>query len=888
MYKNVFVERGEEWNVWDVHLWDDDGYKVEQFQNFAFVECSENQATHRGINNEPVKKIHRWGKDTPNIHYGDHTRGNIHIKYLVDKYGNDDTPSTTHNEMFFDIEIEMGGALTPEYIKSAPKPITSIAWWDKRCDEWKIIIVDKKNQLENYTDEQGREVIPTSSEQDLISVFLDHYERIAPDILVGYNSDYFDIPYLFYRIRRVMGERYSNRLSPIRTVREQTWSEDQPIKIAGVSSLDYFRLHKKYHHRDEPSMKLDYLGEKYVDQKKIEYEGTLDTLFRDDINKFIEYNFVDVLILKKLDEKLQYIDLTKNIAHKGKVQYDEVYVSTRVHDGAISAHLLEQGIAPPNKDPENEDSGYSGGYLFCPQTGVFEFMFDEDLTSLYPCIAMSLNIGRDSLIFRILTSDSRDNRLGLNDLKEMDPDKSIEIETYERKRGTTTIGKILKAIEANNYAISANGVVFRTDTPSTLTEVLDRWFGERVYCKGEMKKAYKVDNDPIKGAEWHLKQYTLKILINSLCMATARPEFRYGNVRVAEAITLTGQRIIQDSGTFINRKAAKLLKPDKPIYEIKTYPTQKLQDCFNIVMYEDTDSCYVHAKPILDKLYPDFDTLDEKDKTNKLEKIALEYQEAITEYYNEFSKDVLNLNSHRLEMKTECVIRSAFFSGKRRYAQHITKKEGIEVDEVDIKGLDFMKSNFPPVFGKFFNEILLETLHGAKKEQINKKILSFKNNMETMSLSDLAKPTSVKKIKRHIIKKEPGQIFSGIQKAVFTKKVKGGPDKETQAGAPAPVKGAIFYNDLLDFKKLGGKHTQIVEGDKVKWVYLKQNPYKIETLSFLDYDLPEEIEEFLLKYVDRPRAFDTILKNKLESFYEDLNWGGLNLNPTVEQFFKFI
>ena len=109
-----------------------------------------------------------------------------------------------------------------------------------------------------------------------------------------------------------------------------------------------------------------------------------------------------------------------------------------------------------------------------------------------------------------------------------------------------------------------------------------------------------------------------------------------------------------------------------------------------------------------------------------------------------------------------------------------------------------------------------------------------------------------------------------------------------QAGAPAPVKGAIFYNDLLDFKKLGGKHTQIVEGDKVKWVYLKQNPYKIETLSFLDYDLPEEIEEFLLKYVDRPRAFDTILKNKLESFYEDLNWGGLNLNPTVEQFFKFI
>jgi len=872
MYKNVYVERGENWFTWNVHLWDDEGYKTEEFKNFAFVECSEHQSTHRGINDEPVKRISRWGRETPGLHYSDHTRGNMHIKYLVDKYGNDDTTSTTHREMFFDIEIEMGGALTPDYIKRAPKPLTSIAWWDKQCDEWKLVIVDKKNQLDNYIDEQGREVIPVKDELDLISVFLDHYDRISPDILVGYNSDYFDIPYLYYRIRNVRGRGYADRLSPIRAVREQFWSEDMPIKIAGVSSLDYMRLHKKYHFRDEPSYALDAMGKKYVNQGKIEYEGNLDRLFETDKNKFIEYNFMDVLILKKLDEKLQYIDLTKNIAHKGKVQYDEVYSSTRLHDGAVSAHLLENNTAPPNKDPENEEKkNYAGGFLFCPKTGIYEYMFDEDLTSLYPAIARSLNVGRDTLVARIITQDDRNNRLGFDNLKEMDPSKEFTVENNKRKRTNLTVAQILDFIKKNNLSVAANGTLFRTDKLSTLSEVLTKWFGERVECKTKMKKAFKVDKDFEMGNHWHLRQYTLKILLNSLCMATARPEFRYGNVVLAEAITLSGQRIIQDSGTFINRKASKILKPQEPIYEIKTYPTQKIQDCFSIVMYEDTDSCYVHAKPLLKALYPNFEELEEKDKTDKLEKLALEYQESITKYYDTLAKNAFNLNKHWLEMKTECVIRSAFFSGKRRYAQYITKKEGVETEEIDVKGLDFMKSNFPQYFSKFFNEILNKTLFGATKENITKEIVEFRDSIDKLEIGKLSKPTGVKNIKKYTKQSaQAGQIFSTF---------------ETKA--PVQVKAAVRYNDLIKFKKLNNKHSYITNGDKIKWVYLKPNPYKINTMAFLEFDLPKEIKEFIEKYVDRQKAFDTILKNKLESFYQDLNWGNLNLNPTVAKFFTF-
>lgn len=872
MYKNVFVERGEDWFTFNMHLWDDNGYRIEEFKNFAFIECPEKDSTHRGTNGEFLKRIDRWGRDTQGLHYSDHNQNNIHIKYLVEKYGTDDTTSKSHIELFFDIEIEMGGELTPEYIKKAPKPLTSIAWWDKQGDQWKLVIVDKENNLQPFTDEEGREVIPVKSEQDLISLFLTEYETISPDILVGFNSDYFDIPYLYYRIKNTMGERYAKRLSPIRIVKEQFWDEDQPIKIAGVTSLDYIRLHKKYHWRDEPSYKLDYLGEKYVDQKKIEYEGSLDRLFATDKFKFIEYNFVDVLILKKLDEKFQYLDLTKNLAHKGKIQYDEVYKSSRIHDGAISAYLLDNNVAPPNKDPNAiEKKNYAGGYLFCPKTGIYEYMFDEDLTSLYPSIIRSLNIGRETLVARIIDPDDRNNRLGLDDLKRLDPELTMLVENNQKQQKQLKISQILSLVENNNLTISANGVMYRTDKKSTLSVVLEKWFNERVEYKNKMKKAFKKDKDPVMGNFWHLRQYTMKILLNSLYGATARPEFRYGNVILAESITLSGQRIIQDSGTFINKKAAKILKPKLPIYEIKTNPTQNLKDCFNVVMYEDTDSCYVHAKPLLDKLYPNFDSLEDQEKTDKLEKLALEYQDAITEYYNVLADSTFNSKDHCLEMKTECVIRSAFFSGKRRYAQYITKKEGVECDEIDIKGLDFMKSNFPTYFSNFFKEILNKVLFGAKKEEITKEILEFRNSMETLNIDKISKPTGVKKIKKYTKHAaRSGQIFS-----IFEKR------------ATVNVKAAVRYNDLIKFKKLNHKHSYIVEGDKIRWVYLKPNPYKIDTLGFLSFDIPEEIQDFIEKYVDKPKAFDTILKNKLESFYKDLNWGNLNLNPTVAKFFTF-
>jgi len=555
MYKKCYAQRLKG-NTYLVHLWEDEGYSKIEWTNQAYAECNEADASHTGLNGEPLRKVQNWKPDNPKLHFHDMTP---YQKFLIEKYGINDDPSVTHREMFFDIETEMGDALTEEYIKSAPKKVTSIAWYDKQVDQWAILILDVKNQIK-HTKAKNREIIPCRTEDELLLKFLEKFREIDPDILVGWNSDYFDIPYLYYRICNVLGEDTARYLSPIGFVRETPWYKDQYIQIAGVESLDYMRLHKKFSWADEPSFKLDAIGEKYAGINKIEYEGNLDRLFETDVNTFIQYNFRDVEILKVLDEKLEYLALVKNLSHKGKHNYSEVYANTKTQDGAISAYLLSEGLVPPAKDRNPlSKKNYAGGYLFCPKAGIYKYMFDEDLTSLYPSIIMTVNIGKETMVGRIIDADDRNNRLGLNDLLAKDPNEELIIENAKRKRTKIKVSGLVNLIRDMKMAVSANGVFFRTDKESVLSTILKKWFDERVLYKNQMKKAYK-SGDKEAGAGFHMKQYTMKILLNSLYGATALGSFRYGNVILSEAITLSGQRIIQESALAANRHMNKVIK----------------------------------------------------------------------------------------------------------------------------------------------------------------------------------------------------------------------------------------------------------------------------------------------------------------------------------------
>ena len=293
----------------------------------------------------------------------------------------------------------------------------------------------------------------------------------------------------------------------------------------------------------------------------------------------------------------------------------------------------------------------------------------------------------------------------------------------------------------------------------------------------------------------------------------------------------------------------------------------------NYVAYSDTDSIYIHAEPLLRHLYPNFEEMSSEEKDDVLEGAALKYQDIITDSYNDLASDCFNAKGkHRLEMKTECVIRSAYFRATRRYAQWITKQEGIVKESLDVKGLEFKKANFPPVLGKFFHKTLVDVLKGEQQEEIDKRLKKFKTQIldGTIPLTELGNPTSVKTLNKYTERKaRAGEMFTVVAK-----------------GAPAAVRAVIRYNDLLNFWELNKTHRQIAQGDKIKWIYLKPNPYQIDAIAFLEWDLPEKIRMFIEQNADRKKIFESILLNKLEGFYNDLGWT-LNLNPYKEMFFKF-
>jgi DNA polymerase elongation subunit (family B) len=289
----------------------------------------------------------------------------------------------------------------------------------------------------------------------------------------------------------------------------------------------------------------------------------------------------------------------------------------------------------------------------------------------------------------------------------------------------------------------------------------------------------------------------------------------------------------------------------------------------NYCSYVDTDSNYFNAEPLLNHLYPNFESLTDGEKDDKLEKIALYYQDYISDHYDTLARDCFNVRNHRLEMKTEAVIRSAYFRATRRYAQWITKQEGISKEILDVKGLEYKKSNFPKVFGNFFKDVLEDVLKGTKQPEIDTRILAFKKKiLNDMPIGELGNPTGVKTLNKYIERKPVGgEAFTVIRK-----------------GAPAAVRATIKYNDLLKYWQLDRQYETIVQGSKVKWIYLKKNPYNIDALAYLDYNMPPKIEEFLDKFADKEKVFDTILLNKLEGFYSDLGWK-LVTNPYVNQFF---
>ena len=782
---------------------------------------------------------------------------------LIDRYKDTDDTAEWQNIIYFDIECEIAGALTPELIKNAPTKITSIAVYDNNTQKYYCLILDEAKQLETIN-EENRAVIPFTHEHDLLHAFLNLWEELDPTIITGWNTEYFDVPFLYYRIENQLGASEAARLSPLKKVKFGTYAHDAPVELAGLNHLDYMLLFKKYNPKNEPSYKLGDIGEKYVGLGKIEYEGNLDRLFQEDVNKFIEYNIRDVEILIELEKKFKFIELTITICHLCHVPYEQIYLSTALNDGAILTYLKRQGIVSPNKPTTTRPAlydikeEYAGGYLKDPVPGLYEWVIDLDFTSLYPSIIRSLNIGIETYIGRIMNDGKYDNNWTLDDLKGMNHEQLITIERLRDDKTTNqtqaTVGQIIDYIEQGGMMIAASGAIFRADKPSVVCEVLTDWFNKRVEYKNKMKKAYKA-GDAIKGEVYDRRQHAMKIKLNDLYGCYAINGWRYtdGHKIISKAITLTGQRLLQESIKNMNAYLNKYLKVTDKDY----------------IITSDTDSLFIQVKDVL--ISKGVDLTDKAACIEATLEIATELQKVANKFINRVARENFNIRGdHYFELKQEVVIERGYFAGKRRYAMYIVNKEGVTVDEMVMMGLDLMKSNMTPMYRKFGEELLQQIMFGTDKKEIDKRILDFKKYVKDLPIEDIAKPTGVKQVASYIERKPGiGEIFS-------TLKLK----------CPINTKAAVWYNDLLRFKKLDKKYPCFREGDKMKYIQLKDNPFRIDVIGLTGND-PEFINEFIEKYADREQGFESSLMNKLVGIYEDLGWAFPSMHEKAGKFFKF-
>jgi DNA polymerase elongation subunit (family B) len=864
LYQAIYYSREER----QYYLRDDrfNGFKTLQYWPTYYLPDEDGEyTTLEGTRVSPVKKMNDW-KDT---RYFEKDVDKI-TRFLVDHYYETDDVPKTHNVVFLDIECEILGALTEDSIKQALAKITAVALYDNNSKKYFCLVLDEGKTIDSIKDE-NKEVIPYATEKDLLNGFLDKWYELDPTIITGWNSGFFDIPYLYYRIKKVLGETIAATLSPINKINFTPYFPEQPVNLAGINHLDYMLLFKKYIMKQEPSYRLGDIGKKYAGLEKIEYQGSLDKLFKEDPLKFIDYNLRDVEIIVELENRMKFIDLTVTICHLCHTDYESIYFSTMLNEGAILTYLKRKGIVSPNKPTTYNPSlktleeEYAGGYLKDPIPGLYEWVIDLDFTSLYPSIIRSLNMGIETLVGRIVNKDKYDNQWSLNELKKMNSNHVIYIEKVKKDRTLVrteiTVGEMIKIIEKNDLIVSAPGVLFRKDKSSVVCEILTDWFAKRQEYKTLMKKAYKIDKDPVLGAFYDKRQHAYKIKLNDVYGVFAINSWRYtdGNKFISKAITLTGQRLLQESIRNMNE------------YLNKELELEKFKD---FIITSDTDSLFIQCKDLLIARHPDIDFGNQEDVINKVLAIANELQTMANKFIGEFAREAFNLGDdgkHYFELKQEVVLDRGYFAGKRRYAQHIVNKEGVPVDELDVKGLDLMKSNFPPLFKKFGEHIINEIMFGREKHHIDKQILDFRTELRTIGWEKILKPTGLKKLKEYIAAPpRSGEIFSRLGNK-----------------CPINTKAAIYTADILRFKGLDKKYPTPQVGDKIFIVYLKDNPYRVEVIALNGYNDAPELLEFAEKYIDRDGLFDGVMKNKLESLYSDLGWGAVVLNQNINKFFQF-
>jgi DNA polymerase elongation subunit (family B) len=719
-----------------------------------------------------------------------------------------------------DIEVECeNGFPKPE---DAAEPMLSITIKNhqtKRIVVWGI--------GEFVTDRDDVTYVQCESEVHLLKEFLIFWERHTPDIVTGWNTEFFDIPYLVNRIRNVFDEEEVKRLSPWRNVfaREvyNMGRVHQTYTLDGISALDYFDLYRKFTYTNQESYRLDHIAFVELGERKTgnPFE-TFREWYTNDYQSFIEYNIQDVEIVDRLEDKMKLIELALTMAYDAKVNFVDVLGTVRYWDILIYNYLRERNIVIPQKSDNKKVEKFEGAYVKDPQVGMHNWVMSFDLNSLYPHLIMQYNISPETLV--------------------NSGDKPIE----------GMVDKILEYGKVDNdteHCMTPNGALFRKDKRGFLPELMEGIYNDRVKYKRLMLDAQQeYENTGNKSllkdiARYDNIQMAKKISLNSAYGAIGNNWFRYFNLLVATAITSSGQLSIRWIEKSLNIHLNKILDTKNEDY----------------VIAADTDSVYITFDKLVTRVFKEGTKTDVI--ISFLDKVAKEKLEPFIDKSYTALSQVTNAYEQKMEMGREAIADKGLWTAKKRYILNVYDMEGVRYSEPKLKimGIEAVKSSTPAPCREKLKEAL-KIIMGGDEEMLNTFIQDFREEFMTLPPEEIAYPRSCNGLKK----------FRGT-------------DRLFALGAPKHVKGAILYNHLVDENKLGNKYVTIQEGDKVKFVNLKDNIYQASAFSFMT-KIPKELD--ILPMVDYTSQYEDSFLAPLRVITDKMNWILKNDEVgTLEDFF---
>lgn len=418
--------------------------------------------------------------------------------------------------------------------------------------------------------------------------------------------------------------------------------------------------------------------------------------------------------------------------------------------------------------------------------------------------------------------------------------KQIKIEYQGKLQTFQTENDFNNFLKTNKLKIDIDGNIYEEENMGVIPAILDKWFQERVEMR-KLEKKYAKENNNELYQFYNQRQLVQKIMLNSAYGVLGLPLFRFYDKDNAEAVTKSGVTIIQTAGKAINHYYRNILKDDG-----------------DYVIYTDTDSCFASALPIIQRTMPEVDLNNEKEMIEKTLEICAQVQNFVNRMFDVMAEKAFHLKKHEFEAKQEVVAKTSFWLAKKRYTQFIINKNGVACDELEIKGIDVVRTSFPIRFRKFMSEFLIDILKKADKSVIDKKIYEFEMSIADVPVIELAKNTSIK-----FISQDKANNYDPSNRVPFN----------FVKGTPAQVKAGLAYNDLLEFWELNKKYPKLFHGQKIKWVYLLENEYGINCIAMkADGTDPKEIMDFIEKYIDRYLMLNQELKSKLLDFYNVLHW----------------